>query len=347
MRLEFVHAYGGRRFTIYAPQPPLWGDPADAEDAQDEADLDYELPRDAWEALDPDLPDSWRPGDWPERPLRFVDGKDVGETVTCLTAPGGYPVPVRLSEIGGVVVRVEDGVCRREWSDIERVVTLVGDVFPAGEVGSFGAALQSAGMRLALAEPPEGGPSYDLERMRKAAQNRSNVEMSVLEDFALGANPDVPTVVDGRLEPRAGAFDPATSPVFGVVKTHRKNYLHPWGMQLLYRLQPGQRTPAFRLEDEKLPVVSWYVRLAGGPGTMPNWGIVRVEASLRWFEDGGPDWRIVDRLSRALFAWRCRETSYGRAPVSLHPIVRAEELLGALFTPTTLLASRFYRLAGL
>ena len=211
---------------------------------------------------------------------------------------------------------------------------------------AFGAALQAHGMRLANAELPEGGPTWDLERMRKAAQNRSNDEMGVLEEMALAIAPQVPTIVDGRLEPRAGGFDPTCDPVFGVVKSHRKNYLHPLGMQVLYRLLPGQRTPAFTLPDEKLPVITWYLRLSGGPGTMPNWGVVRVEAPLRWFEAQG-SWGVVDRLSRAIYVWRSRQASYGRAPVSLHPIVRAEELLGALFTSHGALTSRFYRLTGL
>lgn len=103
----------------------------------------------------------------------------------------------------------------------------------------------------------------------------------------------------------------------------------------------------FSLPKEKLPVVSWYVRLSGSAGTTPNWGLVRVEASLQWFEASGRDWGFVDRLSRTIIEYRCRERSYGRAAVSLHPIVRAEESLGALFSATGALVSRFYRLAGL
>jgi hypothetical protein len=79
---------------------------------------------------------------------------------------------------------------------------------------------------------------------------------------------------------------------------------------------------------------------------MPSWGLVRVEAPLAWFARHG-SWALVDRLSRAIYVWRCRDASYGRAPVSLHPVVRAEELLGALFIPHGVLTSRFYRLTGL
>src|SRR5438093_256694 len=76
----------------------------------------------------------------------------------------------------------------------------------------------------------------------------------------------------------------ADAPGAGGIKTHNRNYLHPRGMRLLYELEPGQRTPVFALPAAKLPVVSWYVRLAGDAGGMPTWGVVRVELPLPWFE---------------------------------------------------------------
>lgn len=330
------------------PQPPLWGDAGEAEDETKKADHAYEVPLEGWAPLALNLPERWRPSDWDLRPIRFIDGKDVGETVTCLTSPEGYPVPVRLSEIGSVVMRVEGGTCRREDAFVQRVVAMVAGVFPWHEVEAFAAALQGAGMLLLVAQLPKDGSWYDFERMRKAAQNRSLDEMGVLEELAVQREPDVPSIVDGRLEPRVGGLDPERSPVFGVIKTHREIYLHPLGMQVLYRLGLGERTPVFSLPNEKLPVVSWYVRFAGGERTMPNWGYVRVEASKRWFEDRqGRDFGFVDQLSRTLFEYRSREHSYGRAPVSLDPIVRAERSLGALFAPPSALASRFYHLTGL
>jgi hypothetical protein len=187
--------------------------------------------------------------------------------------------------------------------------------------------------------------------MRKAAQNRSNDEMGTLEEAALASDRDRPTVVDGRLEPRQGGLDdPAgRAPAVGVVKTLMHEYLHPLGIQVRLRLGPGERTPLFALPNENLPVVSWYLRLSGTAATMPNWGVVRVELPLAWFEtrrntDGDA---FVAALSRLLCAYRTRDGGYARAPVSLHPIVRAEALLGALFTPSGMLGSRFCRLMEL
>jgi hypothetical protein len=346
--LNLIRAYGGGRLDAYPPQP------TDDEDEEPDESIDhaYERPPDDWTPIDTAMPNGWRPRDWPLCPARFVDGKDEGEIVTCPFSPQGHPIPVRLSEIGAVVMRVDDdGEVRREFAVTERVVSFVAEVYPWSEVEAFAAALQEAGLRLLPARPPGERPSYDYEKMRKAAQNRSLTEMGALEEAALGIDADVPTVVDGRLEPRVGGFDQAHSPVFGVIKTHAETYLHALGFQILYGLKPGERTPAFALrsgDKRRLSVVSWYVRLAGGPDSMPSWGYVRVEAPLRWFEEQRQrDFGVLDRLSQTLYRYRCLQRSYARAPVSLHPIVRGEASLGALFTPFGALKSRFYRLNGL
>ena len=93
--------------------------------------------------------------------------------------------------------------------------------------------------------------------------------------------------------------------------------------------------------------MSWYLKLDGPMGAMPNWGIVRIEVPMARFNLTGGDFGYIDRLSRGLVEMRCRRNSYGRAPVSLEPIVRAEESLKALFTPLPSLVAHFYHLAGL
>jgi hypothetical protein len=109
-------------------------------------------------------------------------------------------------------------------------------------------------------------------------------------------------------------------------------------------------------EVVKFPVASWYVRLSGGEGMMPDYGLVRVEVSLKWFiargygsqnevYQSGTD--FINQLSRTLYEYRCRESSYERSAISLHPIVRAESSLRSLFSPSGTLKSNFYRLTGL
>ena len=359
MALDFVQNYGGCRLDIYDPQPPLEDEPtADGEPPLNPQNLSYEVDRERWKAIAITRPIDWAVGEWPGRPVRFIDGKDVGETIAWVRAPGGYPVPIRLAQIGAVSMCVVDGECHRVFHIVEKVVSMVQDPFPWDEIESFATALQANGYRLLPAQLPDGRPSYDFEKMRKPAQNRTNDEMRVLEEAALAQDAVVTTVVDGLLEPHLGGFDPGASPVFGVVKTHRRNYLHPQGIQLLYQLETGQRTPMFTLPTEpesedgqrmarRIPVISWFIRLAGGSGATPNWGLVRIEVAKKWFESRSCDVEFVNRLSLAVYDYRCRERSYDRAAVSLHPIVRAEESLGALFSSTSSLTNRFYRLTGL
>ena len=350
MTLDFFRSYAATRMAFYDPQPSLLQTPfEDEEDESAQVSLNLEMDADRWVAQSVVTGSDWRASDWPERPTRFVDGKDSGRIVAWLRAPGDYPVPVRLAEIGSVTVRVIDGVCYREFALVERVVSMIVDLFPWDEVESLAAALQEHGFRLLPARCPEKDQRYDFEEMRRPTSYRSTTEMFVMEEAALAQDSLEPTVVDGRLEPHSGGFDQNHSPVIGVIKSHSRNYLHPQGMQLLYALEPGERTPLFALPNAKLPVVSWYLRLSGSSSAMPNWGIVRVELPLRWFEQqsSADGMKHVKLLSRTLCEYRCRESSYARAAVSLHPIVRAEQLLGALFSPTTQLTQRFYRLTHL
>jgi len=375
MGLDFIQRYGGRRLDQYDPQPPLLDEPLDPENAEEQEDDSIELgcerEPDAWEPIDLSVPNSWQPRNWSDRPVRFIDGKDVGETIAWLRSPQGHPIPIRLSQIGGISMRAIEGECRREFDVVERIVSMEIDVFPWEEIESFAIALQQHGFRLLAAHPKEG-LSYDFERMRKAAQNKSNEEMTALERVALEQGCDEPTIVDGRLEPRMRGAVSENVPVVGVIKTHWRNYLHTRGLQTKYQIEVEQRTPIFCLNEceaiaegpnkrrgRSLSVVSWFVRLSGSSGASPNFGLVRVEIPKRWFEArGGFDHssitrlsnsgrEFIDQLSKTLYEYRCRERSYGRASISLHPIVRAEESLGTLFVPPRSITGRFYRLTRL
>jgi hypothetical protein len=352
---SWTQSYGGCRVSSYNVQPPLFNDPGDTEKKELDAQLNYEIPAADWQAITPDVPPNFRPNDWDGAPVRFVDGKDVGDTILWLQ-PQGYPAPVRLSQIGATVIEVQNGECRRVYHATDKVVSLVTDAFPWHEIEDLANALAEHGFRL-LPASPEKGLSSDYEKMRKAAQNRSNFEMSAC---ALAQMLDKPIVIDGRLEPRNRISKLENTPAFGVIKTHRENYLHAKGLQLLYRLDCAQRTPAFSItttcdddgevHEVELPVISWYLKLCGGKGSLPNTGYVRVEVTRAWLEKNHPDEaarrRFYDYLSRTLYDYRCRDSSYGRAAISLEPIVRAEEKLGALFQPSDLIASRFCRLMG-
>jgi hypothetical protein len=313
-------------------------------------------------------PDDWRPvpcAEAPipadERPSQFIDGCHSGRAVTWLRNPShGWPVAVYLAEVGGVAMGLEGRTLVRRFYGLERVVSFVVDAFPWDEVESLAAALSNLRdfpLRLLPARRPESAEVnlFDYEVMRAQAEVRTIQEMSVWEGVALDANRDVPTLLDGPLASR-DVSDPAARKglLVAVVKTHTKNYLHDQGWRTLLALPRTQRTPFFRVDPPArrkgagIPVATWFLRLAEGEA--PNAGVVRVEVPWAQFAARWPTLAaqrgFVGRLSRWLIDARCRQESYGRMPVSLEPIVRAEESLKSLFTPFDLLRNRFLRHAG-
>ena len=349
MGFDFILNNGGRRSAVDVtlPIPLSYSSNADNE-LQEEINLGLEIPEMQWKAIPIDDTGSWRPSEWEYSPIRFVDGKDVGQTVAWVYSPDGYPIPIRLSQVGSVVMNLDNGEFRRDYSTVDRVVSMAVDPFSWEDIEGFAKSLQSNGIRLLPAYLQDPNAAFEFERLRQAAQNRTREEMGVLEEAAIAQNHNIPTIIDGRLDNRSGGFDRTYSPVFGVIKTHYRNYLHRAGMQVLYQLRAGERTPFFRLTPfQRQPVVTWYLRLSDALGTTPTWGFVRVEVSQDWFNTHQQDEIFVNRLSRAIYEYRCKESSYRRAPVSIHPIVRAEESLGSQYQPESRNIADFYRQTGL
>jgi hypothetical protein len=341
MGLDFLLHHGGQRLRQYVEQPPLDAS-ADATVEEDpKIALEIEVDPEAWEPRSVIS----EPVDPAAMPQRFIDGCHYGSTVMCLKDSARHPIPVRLAEIGGVSMHLDGHVLRREFAYLERIVCLIVNPFPWHEVEDFATSLANAGMRLVPASPPKIGEvrqlTYDFAIMEQRTYTEAQVGMRVLEEMALDRDPESLSLVDGPLgrieHPRA----------IGVVKQHRKSYLHARGWQVFYDLKPGERTPAFRLSSQSSPVISWYLKLDGPRGSLPNWGVVRVEIGCDHFERRGSDFDFLNRVSNALLQLRCRQGSYARAPVSLEPIVRAEESLKSLLTSPATLAQRFYHLTGL
>lgn len=352
MSLQFLQNHGGRRMRAY-PEQPVMEAPGDSTtddtDGEAESSIDHGLEYDAaaWKAVD--VCDAEVNLD--DVPRRFVDGSNIHEAVAWLRDPLGYPVPVVLAELGGVCVRADGRELKREFAIVERAVSMTIDPFPWDEIEQFAGALFEQGLRLIAARPPDdedGRPAitFDFQRMREQTRVSVLHETSCLEEVAWGNDREVPTIVDGRV----GRFHRCgleRYDVIGIIKQQCADYLHPAGWRVLYELQPGQRTPVFVLPSKHLEVVSWYLKLDGADGELPNWGIVRVEIPRTRFAARGDDFGYVDCLSRCILEMRCRRSSYARGPVSLEPIVRAEETLKSLFSAIPTLATHFYRLSGL
>lgn len=366
--LKFINNYEGKRIENEFSSKPYFVEPDenDEETTEDfEINLSLESEVGKWQKVNPQLPESWRLQDWKNRPVRFVDGKDVGQTVAWLRGTDGSFVAIRLAEIGSVVMRIVNGELRREFAQIERVLAMNTAAFPWEEVESFALALREHDIYLLPTKRTPEEFELNFEQIRKYTQRRSAQEMIVLEEFALAQHNDIPTIVDGTLKDHESGFDVTESPVFGVVKTQQKLYVDRQGQEILFDLSAGMRTPAFSFaydstmrgdkRENRLPIVAWYVRLCGNSDVEPNVGIVRVEVSQKWFTANGyGDDEInvagkdfINQLTRTIYEYRCRQRSYRRMKISLEPIVRAEESLGSLFCPRNYLKNQFYRLTNL
>lgn len=369
--LKFVQNYEGRRVEReFGGAKQFWIED-DADDADDAAAQDFavnlglEAEAGAWQIVNPQLPKAWRVQDFASRPVRFVDGKDVGQTIAWLRGTDGSFVAIRLAEIGSVVMKIVNGELRREFAQVERVLAMNTAVFPWEEVESFALALREHDIFLLPTKRTPEEFQMNFEKIRKLTQRRSTQEMITLEEFALAQNSEIPTIVDGTLKDHESGFDINESPVFGVVKTQQRLYVDRQGQEILFSLPEANRTPAFcfsydtsRVGDRiktRLPIVAWYMRLCDGASVEPNVGIVRVEVSQKWFTNKGygeteinqAGREFINQLTRTIYEYRCRQKNYRRLKISLEPIVRAEESLGALFCPPNYLKNKFYRLTSL
>lgn len=345
---RFLRHYGAAAVGPTPPQPAL-PVPDEAEQAKTTIDRSIELAEANWEARTI----SEAPARDGEFPVRFIDGSHASQPVLCLeTKPDRFPIPVLLGEVGAIALRTDGRRFTREFAAVERVFSFVVDPFPWEHIEEFAAdILNKAELKLRLlpANRPDGKyHPFDYEAMRHQAYNRMQFEMKYLERLALSVDRSVPALVDGPLDDITGNPKPESPLMIGVTKRQFGDYLHAEGHRTLLALRPGQRTPILRLTRPGSPeVASWYLKLSSGAQLAPNWGHVRVEVPWGQFErQFRGDFGFVDRLSRWLVDARCRADSYARMPVSLEPIVRAEDALKPLFTPLQVLVNRLYRQAG-
>lgn len=135
-------------------------------------------------------------------------------------------------------------------------------------------------------------------------------------------------VVDGPLfQGRA----PLERPLLGYAKSFAQLYLPPFEAQLLPQLQPGERTPVFRVEQSqsrrKFPLWVWFMRLPLKPSAP-----FHSAASLLRVETVAPDLEIATQradLSVKLFEQMASSPARDpRAPQNLIPIGGLEQLLG-------------------
>lgn len=108
-------------------------------------------------------------------------------------------------------------------------------------------------------------------------------------------------------------------PLMGMVKRQSRTYLDGERAQVLSRLGPGERTPIFKLGEQRLERYSWYLRLAAGrpiDGVMA--GLVRLEVSVA--SGLGAAQALAALAAGVLPLFASQPGHDARAPQNLYPV---------------------------
>jgi hypothetical protein len=180
-----------------------------------------------------------------------------------------------------------------------------------------------AGTSSPLTYVSHSSPATTPDKLSEALINEMRQAESKIAEKLSG--PDKLILADGNLTYVGGS-----SSVVGVIKSIYRMYLSTKRTQILERLEPGQRTPLFRIQGgkkrESYDVLSCYLRLTR-PRRIEHVfaGLVRLEvkASL------GPDKAIVllDQAAIKVFELASRAPKDPRAPQNLLPVGGLERQL--------------------
>jgi hypothetical protein len=128
-------------------------------------------------------------------------------------------------------------------------------------------------------EYPIQHPAVLLERATRAVdQEREQLEDRLAEAWC--AQGEAPIFIDGGISRSASVA--SSSLAVGVIKSHRTLYVEGAALGVVLGLRKGERSSVFRVSPRsRSSVMSWYLRLRGGEGRDPLWGLVRVEVAER------------------------------------------------------------------
>ena len=311
--------------------PPFSALEADEEDRSEDDDnkrnFDYELPQHAWRALTPGAAP-------PDAPVRFVDGSIVSRTVGVITVASRRR-PLIAATISAAALELKGrNLSRAAGARRLKILCLNSNGIDHDDLEATRQQLGELGVGL---ETSEANQTADFDTMRRSARSIAMSVMEAAERSVMCDADETPTLVDGLLERRLTQGRQAV-PVVGVVKRQIATYLPPGLQELVYSLNPGERTPAFVLQvmgpnRAELEIVNCYVRLSSPLGAAPSYGIVRLSAPLEYVkrhhvgQDLGP---YLSGLAGYIYTLRHRDYVYARAGISIEPIVRVEEHLHAL-----------------
>ncbi len=129
-------------------------------------------------------------------------------------------------------------------------------------------------------------------------------------------------------------------PAIGMVKRQSRSYIDASRVHVLAELQPGERTPIFKLGEQRLERYSWYLRLSHPrviDGTMA--GVVRLEVAASSGLEGGKE--LADLAGSVLPRFASQPGHDPRAPQNVYPIGALEAVLRRRLGDTALIRRNF------
>ncbi len=335
-------------FAEYAPAPlndaavpPFPGREADEEDesANEGIQLDFECPADAWAPVPPQDPGA-------DMPVRFIDGSIASKTAGFIVV-GMRRRPLIAATVAAAALQFDGRALKREEGvRVLKILCLYSNGIGEQALEEARAMLGRIGVKLRTSEA--AAPHADFDSMRRATRSIAMRAMEEAEQQAMLADRETPTLIDGLLERRLAA-QKQDVPVVGLVKRQMATYLPLHLQEMVYALKPGERTPAFVLETvQHVALVNTYIRLSSEAGTSPSYGIVRLTVPIEYVRrahshDLGT---YLSGLAGYLYRLRHRDLAYGRAGISIEPIVRVEQHLHAIRPDLDALIPRLHRLFG-
>ena len=334
-------------FSAYAPTPlndasvpPFPGHEADDEDdtPRDGLDLEYERPQHDWAPIPPGEPTD-------DVPVRFVDGSIKSKTVGSLLVDFRRR-PIIAAAVSAAALEIDGRTTKRgAGTQTRKVLCLYSDGIERDFISDAFHALRAIGVD--LLERPLGSVLGDFDTMRRGTRSLAMEAMEEAERAVMLADFTKPTLMDGLLERRLATAPTHNVPVVGLVKRQMTTYLPAALQELVYALQPGERTPAFVLRTvQHVDLVNTYVRLSSEAGISPSYGIVRVTAPLAYVEKahGSDVPAYLSGLATYLYRLRHRDLAYSRAGISVEPIVRVEDHLHAILPDLEALLPKVHRM---
>ncbi|MBV7336187.1 hypothetical protein KFU94_49725 [Chloroflexi bacterium TSY] len=302
-----------------------------------DVNLDYEVPRDDWQAIATTSTQAFDN----RLPRAFVDGAVSSvEIAGSVQDNMGYARSIRAGQMGAGAINLDTPTRSKISCNYVLAATTTG--YTSAQIRPLRKELSNQTNPFDLIIWEAASDSYfksqeerdfavhDVTVVRNRLRRRIT-DVMLEREQELVQDLQVPVYVDGRYVDHLPATDDQL--VMGVIKSMRRRYLDIPRMQILYNLKVGERTPGFETVAQNTRVVSFYARISSVLGGATN-GLVRVELGKAHFENyQQQDWALLNSIAAHLTQLCTKDSAYRLSAVTVEPIKVIEDRIQRLFHP--------------